>query len=72
MDSGGTGGMGHMQVTPDHGSEECRKMLIEAYHRDRARYQKAKKTGDREGCCRYRGSAHRFSQLLQMEYGVEI
>lgn len=64
--------MGHMQVTPDHGSEERRKMLIEAYHRDRSRYRKAKETGDRAGCCRYRGSAQRFRQLLQTEYGEDI
>ena len=63
---------GKVRITPDHGSEERRKMLIESYHRDRERYQRAKETGDRAECCRLRGSANRFRQLLHMEFGEEI
>ena len=64
--------MGHEQVTPDHGSEERRQMLREAYYRNRAGYMKAKEAGDISECCRLRGDAQRFRQFLRLEYGEEI
>ena len=69
MDGGGFSGMGHEQVTPDHGSEERRQMLIEAYYRNRAGYMKAKEAGDISECCRLRGDAQRFRQLLRLLLG---
>ncbi len=60
------------RLTPDHGSDERRQMLEEAYRRNRERYLKAKNSGDRAECCRLRGLAHSFRQSLQKEYGVEL
>lgn len=59
-------------ITPDHGSEKRRQMLRNSYYRDRERYKKAKAAGDIAECCRYRGSANIFRQLLHMEYEEEI
>ena len=64
--------MDNGKVTPDHGSEERRQMLREAYYRNREGYQKAKEAGDIAECCRYRGDAQRFRQLLHLEYGEDI
>lgn len=72
MDGAGAGGMGNWKVTPDHGSEERRQMLREAYYRNREEYKKAKEAGDISECCRYRGDAQRFRQLLRLEYGEDI
>ena len=60
------------RITPDHGSEERRRMLKAAYYRDMERYKMAKERQDSVGICRYWGSARRFRQLLHQEYGEEI
>lgn len=72
MDCDGAGGMDNGKVTPDHGSEERRQMLREAYYRNRTGYMKAKEAGDISECCRLRGDAQRFRQLLRLEYGEDI
>ena len=47
-------------------------MLREAYYRNRTGYMKAKEAGDISECCRLRGDAQRFRQLLRLEYGEDI
>ena len=59
-------------VTPDHGSEERRLMLIQRYRESKSRERKAREAKDGEESCRQKGRAESFRHLLIMEYGEDI
>ena len=64
--------MGNWKVTPDHGSEERRQMLREAYYRNRAGYMKAKEAGDISECCRLRGGRRRRMTIEFLQSASKI
>lgn len=59
-------------VTPDHGSEERRLMLIQRYRESKSRERKAREAKDGAESCRQKGRAESFRHLLIMEYGEDI
>ena len=65
-------GNGIVRITPDHGSEERRRMLEAAYHRNVEKLKIAEARKDAGESCRLRGNIRTFRQLLHQEYGVDI
>ena len=65
-------GNGIVRLTPDHGSEERRRMLEAAYHRDVEKLKIAEARKNAGESCRLRGNIRAFRQLLHQEYGVDI
>lgn len=63
---------GAVQITPDHGSEERRRMLEAAYRRDVEKLKIAEARKNAGELCRLRGNIRAFRQLLHQEYGVDI
>ena len=59
-------------VTPDHGSEERRLMLIQRYRESKNGERKAREAKDGEESCRQKGRVESFRHLLIMEYGEDI
>ena len=65
-------GDGTVRITPDHGSEERRRMLEAAYRRDVEKLKIAEARKNAGESCRLRGNIRAFRQLLHQEYGVDI
>lgn len=65
-------GDGTVRITPDHGSEERRRMLEAAYYRDMEKLKIAEARKNAGESCRLRGNIRTFRQLLHQEYGVDI
>lgn len=59
-------------VTPDHGSEERRLMLISRYRESKRKEREAKEAGDGAESCKQKGRAESFRHILAMEYGEDI
>lgn len=59
-------------VTPSHGSEERRQMLLARYRESRQKQREAEKAGAGFEQCIHKGRADHFRQLLKIEYGEDI